>query len=328
MISGVAMVKGGLAVPWAIMMSLLVYAGSAQLAALPLIVAGAPLWVIVATGLITNLRFVIYSAALRPYFADLPLAQARRAGLLHDRFHVHAFHALGAGRHAARAHRDAWFAGVCANNWITWQLSAITGIIGASYVPTRLGPGIHRHAGAGGAGGPEPECAARHRRRGGRGGGRAHRLSACRSSSGCSAAPSPASLAATLTDCWQQRAPPPRAGGRMSDPVAGWALAVVIIGLALSTFVTRTSFLLAGAKLRLGHRVEVALRYAPVCTLAAIIVPDILIHPPGARARPVAAQSAAHRRAGRGTVALLVAQSSSGAWGSGMAAYTLARLYL
>ena len=68
MISGVAMVKGGLAVPWAIAMSLLVYAGSAQLAALPLIVAGAPLWVIVATGLITNLRFVIYSAALRPYF--------------------------------------------------------------------------------------------------------------------------------------------------------------------------------------------------------------------------------------------------------------------
>ena len=64
------MVKGGLAVPWAIMMSLLVYAGSAQLAALPLIVAGAPLWVIVATGLITNLRFVIYSAALRPYFVD------------------------------------------------------------------------------------------------------------------------------------------------------------------------------------------------------------------------------------------------------------------
>ena len=56
----------------------------------------------------------------------------------------------------------------------------------------------------------------------------------------------------------------------------------MIVGLALSTFVTRTSFLIAGAKLRLGARVEVALRYAPVCTLAAIIVPDILIHPPGA----------------------------------------------
>ena len=62
LISGVAMVKGGLGVPWAIAMSLMVNAASAQLAALPLIVAGAPLWVIIGTGFITNLRFVIYSA--------------------------------------------------------------------------------------------------------------------------------------------------------------------------------------------------------------------------------------------------------------------------
>ena len=64
----------------------------------------------------------------------------------------------------------------------------------------------------------------------------------------------------------------------MTDPVSGVALAVVIIGLALSTLVTRTSFLVAGSRLRLSHRAEVALRYAPVCTLAAIIVPDILFH--------------------------------------------------
>jgi len=64
----------------------------------------------------------------------------------------------------------------------------------------------------------------------------------------------------------------------MSDPVTGIALAVVIVGLALSTFLTRTSFLLAGARLRLNPRIEVALRYAPVCTLSAIIVPDVLMH--------------------------------------------------
>ena len=38
----------------------------------------------------------------------------------------------------------------------------------------------------------------------------------------------------------------------MNDPVSGIALGVVIVGLALSTFVTRTSFLLAGSRLRLG----------------------------------------------------------------------------
>ena len=73
LICGVALVKGGLPIGWALAMSVSVYAASAQLATLPMVVAGAPLWVIVATGFITNLRFVIYSAALRPYFAMLPL---------------------------------------------------------------------------------------------------------------------------------------------------------------------------------------------------------------------------------------------------------------
>ena len=80
LVCGVAMVKGGLATPWAIAMSLLVYGASAQLAALPLILAGAPLWVIIATGFITNLRFVIYSAALRPYFAAESAPKRAAAG--------------------------------------------------------------------------------------------------------------------------------------------------------------------------------------------------------------------------------------------------------
>ena len=64
----------------------------------------------------------------------------------------------------------------------------------------------------------------------------------------------------------------------MNEPITGIALGAVIAGLALSTFLTRTSFLLAGARLRLNPRIEIALRYAPVCTLSAIIVPDVLMH--------------------------------------------------
>jgi predicted branched-subunit amino acid permease len=139
MISGVAMVKGGLTVPWAIMMSLLVYAGSAQLAALPLIVAGAPLWVIVTTGLITNLRFVIYSAALRPYFADRSVRERAALGYFMTDFTFARFMRSAQEGILPPQNRDAWFAGVCANNWMTWQLSAMTGIIGASYVPTEWG---------------------------------------------------------------------------------------------------------------------------------------------------------------------------------------------
>jgi predicted branched-subunit amino acid permease len=139
MISGVAMVKGGLAVPWAIAMSLLVYAGSAQLAALPLIVAGAPLWVIVATGFITNLRFVIYSAALRPYFSHHTFARRVVIGYFMTDFTFVRFMRSAQEGAMPERHRDAWFAGVCSSNWITWQISAISGIIGASYVPTEWG---------------------------------------------------------------------------------------------------------------------------------------------------------------------------------------------
>jgi branched-subunit amino acid transport protein len=113
----------------------------------------------------------------------------------------------------------------------------------------------------------------------------------------------------------------------MNDPVSGIALAAVIVGLALSTFVTRTSFLLAGAKLRLGHRMEMALRFAPVCTLAAIIVPNILMHGPAAgldlslvNPRLVGALAAG--------LWLCWSRNIIGCLSSGMAAYTLARLYL
>ncbi len=139
LVSGVAMVKGGLAVPWAIMMSLLVYAASAQLAALPLIVAGAPLWVIVATGLVTNLRFVIYSAAIRPYFTDQPLRKRAALGFFMTDFTFALFMRYAQEGKLPERDRDAWFAGVCSNNWMTWQVSAITGIVAASYVPTDWG---------------------------------------------------------------------------------------------------------------------------------------------------------------------------------------------
>ena len=42
LVTGVAMVKGGMSTPLALFMSLTVYAGSAQLAVLPLMAAGAP----------------------------------------------------------------------------------------------------------------------------------------------------------------------------------------------------------------------------------------------------------------------------------------------
>ena len=93
LITGVAMGNSGLRLPLMIFMSLLVFAGSAQLAVLPLMTSGAPIWVVWATALCVNLRFVIFSAIWRPYLIEQPLRHAAAGGLLHRRPELRAVHA-------------------------------------------------------------------------------------------------------------------------------------------------------------------------------------------------------------------------------------------
>lgn len=59
----------------------------------------------------------------------------------------------------------------------------------------------------------------------------------------------------------------------MSD----WEIWLVIILLTLATFIARSGFWLVGHHINLPKRVQEALRYAPACALAAIIVPDLLL---------------------------------------------------
>jgi len=52
---------------------------------------------------------------------------------------------------------------------------------------------------------------------------------------------------------------------------------IVIFSLWLATFIARSGFWLAGNRINLPQRVQEALRYAPACALAAIIVPDFCL---------------------------------------------------
>ena len=70
-VTGVAMTQSGLGVGLSVLMSLTVYAGSAQLASLPLLAAGAPMWVIWASAFCINLRFAIFSAQWRVHLGHL-----------------------------------------------------------------------------------------------------------------------------------------------------------------------------------------------------------------------------------------------------------------
>lgn len=57
-----------------------------------------------------------------------------------------------------------------------------------------------------------------------------------------------------------------------------WYITAIIIALALSTLITRGSFWFAGKHIHLPKRIQDALRFAPVCALAAIMAPDLLLN--------------------------------------------------
>jgi predicted branched-subunit amino acid permease len=135
LVTGVAMVKTGLGVPPAVLMSLIVYAGSAQLAALPLIAAGAPLWVLWATAFCMNLRFVIFSVHWRKYFGHLPRAQRLALTFLATDLNYVLFVRRFPEPKPAPG-QIPYFLGSATWSWLCWQVPAWIGIALADRVPT------------------------------------------------------------------------------------------------------------------------------------------------------------------------------------------------
>ena len=78
---GATAVDNGLSTIEALGMSVLVFAGAAQLAAIPLLSAGASVAVVVLTVLMVNLRLTLYSASLAPHFKRLPVGWKRAFSL-------------------------------------------------------------------------------------------------------------------------------------------------------------------------------------------------------------------------------------------------------
>ena len=145
LMTGVAMVKSGMSVFESLLMALLVFAGSSQLASIPLIVAGAPMWVILATGFCVNLRFVVFSLHLRPYLMHLPLWQRLTHGYLTaDLSYVlftKRFPKPAREREGQRA-QEAYLAGNCCVNWSSWVSASVVGIALANFIPTEWGLGF------------------------------------------------------------------------------------------------------------------------------------------------------------------------------------------
>ena len=103
-------------------------------------------------------------------------------------------------------------------------------------------------------------------------------------------------------------------------------MGAILLGLSAATLVTRTSFLVAGSRIRLHPRAEAALRFAPVCTLAAIVVPEVLLH--GGPSIDLSLVNPRLIGAAAAALWLCFSRHIVGCMAIGMAAYTLARVYL
>jgi len=141
LVTGVAMAKSGLPLPLSILMSLLVFAGSAQLAALPLLVSGAPTWMVWAIALCVNLRFVIFSAQWRPYFAQFPRWSRMLLGYFTADLNYVVFMTRFPRPEPAPEQMPYFWGGV-AVNWTSWQLPTLAGLLLADAIPTEWGFGF------------------------------------------------------------------------------------------------------------------------------------------------------------------------------------------
>ena len=141
LVTGVAMVKSGMPAGMAVFMSLMVYAGSAQLAVMPLLAVGAPLWVIWLTAACVNLRFVIFSNMWRSYFAHLPLRERLTIGYFSgDVIYVAFMKRFPVP--TPQPQQIPYFWGAASTNWLAWQVPSIVGIVLANAVPLSWGLGF------------------------------------------------------------------------------------------------------------------------------------------------------------------------------------------
>lgn len=114
--------------------SLFVFAGSAQFIAAQLVGGQVPIFIIVLTIFVVNLRHALYSATLAPYLKGLSRLWRLVLGwLLTDEAFATTSIYLRAGE---RAHGRYYFLGTGLTLWFSWQVSTAIGILLGTRIPS------------------------------------------------------------------------------------------------------------------------------------------------------------------------------------------------
>ncbi|WP_047864424.1 AzlC family ABC transporter permease [Rubrobacter aplysinae] len=150
LIAGAAPIQEGVSAAGTIGLSVVVFAGAAQLAAAQLIGSGAAPVLVVLTVAVINLRFVMYSASLAPYLGSPPARwKALVSYLLTDQAYAvavtrfsspEAREAEGNERAATgvAGRRVGYFVGAALPLWAVWQVGTVAGVILGARVPEAL----------------------------------------------------------------------------------------------------------------------------------------------------------------------------------------------
>lgn len=136
MIYGVLALKAGLPAGVAQAMSFVVFAGSSQLIAAPLIAGGSPVIVIVLTTFVVNLRHALYSASLAPYIKHLPARwKWLLAYLLTDEAYAVTIARYSRPAAVTASNKHWYYFGAGLTLWSSWQISTLIGIQMGQLIP-------------------------------------------------------------------------------------------------------------------------------------------------------------------------------------------------
>lgn len=137
LVAGIAAVNAGLDLFQAVAMSVAVFAGASQLAALDLLGKDAPLAVVVATAFVVNVRMLMYSASIAPYFRDLSAKwKAGLAYVLTDQAYALSIANYRSDRSVDRV---AYYLGAAGTLWAVWQVTTVAGVLLGTGVPDAWG---------------------------------------------------------------------------------------------------------------------------------------------------------------------------------------------
>ena len=137
LVAGIAAVEAGFDLAQALGLSVIVFAGASQLAALELFGENAPLAVVIGTAVVINLRVLMYSASIAPHFAEY----GRRTRAVLAYFLTDQAYALSVAEFAENDGRSRWkyYLGAGGSLWVVWVIGTVVGVVLGAGIPESWG---------------------------------------------------------------------------------------------------------------------------------------------------------------------------------------------